>query len=66
MQLFEKYGTLIERNTALIEKVSPCRVNASTWIPAGAMMNGMDESWPPAEPATTFVIDGTDWPGVDW
>eukprot|EP01052_Picozoa_sp_SAG31_P032725 SAG31_NODE_3617_length_4064_cov_41.284741_5_plen_564_part_00 len=24
MQLFEKYGTLIERNTALIEKVSPC------------------------------------------
>eukprot|EP01052_Picozoa_sp_SAG31_P041334 SAG31_NODE_6240_length_2107_cov_1.253486_3_plen_113_part_00 len=25
MQLFEKYGTLIERNTALIEKVSPCR-----------------------------------------
>eukprot|EP01052_Picozoa_sp_SAG31_P024799 SAG31_NODE_2134_length_6367_cov_7.559190_1_plen_139_part_00 len=23
MQLFEKYGTLIERNTALIEKVSP-------------------------------------------
>eukprot|EP01052_Picozoa_sp_SAG31_P021991 SAG31_NODE_1728_length_7428_cov_2.495975_6_plen_75_part_00 len=26
MQLFEKNGTLIERNTALIEKVSPCRV----------------------------------------
>eukprot|EP01052_Picozoa_sp_SAG31_P010807 SAG31_NODE_601_length_13643_cov_64.237005_4_plen_214_part_00 len=25
MQLFEKYGTLIERNTELIEKVSPCR-----------------------------------------
>eukprot|EP01052_Picozoa_sp_SAG31_P037143 SAG31_NODE_4750_length_2980_cov_1.358209_1_plen_170_part_00 len=25
VQLFEKYGTLIERNTALIEKVSPCR-----------------------------------------
>eukprot|EP01052_Picozoa_sp_SAG31_P014971 SAG31_NODE_948_length_10825_cov_9.412829_4_plen_56_part_00 len=25
MQLFEKCGTLIERNTALIEKVSPCR-----------------------------------------
>eukprot|EP01052_Picozoa_sp_SAG31_P024513 SAG31_NODE_2091_length_6465_cov_2.429626_6_plen_233_part_00 len=24
MQLFEKYGTLLERNTALIEKVSPC------------------------------------------
>eukprot|EP01052_Picozoa_sp_SAG31_P014937 SAG31_NODE_945_length_10834_cov_16.777084_4_plen_162_part_00 len=24
MQLFEKYGTLIERSTALIEKVSPC------------------------------------------
>eukprot|EP01052_Picozoa_sp_SAG31_P020462 SAG31_NODE_1540_length_7954_cov_3.521961_2_plen_204_part_00 len=24
-QLFEKYGTLIERNTALIEKGSPCR-----------------------------------------
>eukprot|EP01052_Picozoa_sp_SAG31_P007780 SAG31_NODE_377_length_16533_cov_99.867957_3_plen_92_part_00 len=24
VQLFEKYGTLIERNTALIEKVSPC------------------------------------------
>eukprot|EP01052_Picozoa_sp_SAG31_P001593 SAG31_NODE_54_length_29987_cov_4.570664_6_plen_104_part_00 len=24
-QLFEKYGTLIERSTALIEKVSPCR-----------------------------------------
>eukprot|EP01052_Picozoa_sp_SAG31_P059448 SAG31_NODE_18747_length_624_cov_0.880000_1_plen_73_part_10 len=28
VQLFEKYGTLIERNTALIEKVSPCRVRA--------------------------------------
>eukprot|EP01052_Picozoa_sp_SAG31_P033804 SAG31_NODE_3867_length_3800_cov_23.537422_6_plen_176_part_00 len=27
VQLFEKYGTLIERNTALIEKVSPCRCN---------------------------------------
>eukprot|EP01052_Picozoa_sp_SAG31_P023679 SAG31_NODE_1968_length_6780_cov_1.940129_2_plen_125_part_00 len=25
VQLFEKYGTLIERNAALIEKVSPCR-----------------------------------------
>eukprot|EP01052_Picozoa_sp_SAG31_P020014 SAG31_NODE_1485_length_8151_cov_6.486215_6_plen_272_part_00 len=25
VQLFEMYGTLIERNTALIEKVSPCR-----------------------------------------
>lgn len=25
MQLFEKYGTLIETNTALIEKVPPCR-----------------------------------------
>eukprot|EP01052_Picozoa_sp_SAG31_P029155 SAG31_NODE_2876_length_4970_cov_2.820776_2_plen_196_part_00 len=25
MQIFEKHGTLIERNTALIEKVSPCR-----------------------------------------
>eukprot|EP01052_Picozoa_sp_SAG31_P021767 SAG31_NODE_1699_length_7499_cov_5.315135_10_plen_122_part_00 len=25
VQLFEKYGTLVERNTALIEKVSPCR-----------------------------------------
>eukprot|EP01052_Picozoa_sp_SAG31_P005607 SAG31_NODE_249_length_19118_cov_47.456195_5_plen_388_part_00 len=25
MQLFEKYGALIKRNTALIEKVSPCR-----------------------------------------
>eukprot|EP01052_Picozoa_sp_SAG31_P007651 SAG31_NODE_368_length_16798_cov_20.422780_4_plen_395_part_00 len=25
VQLFEKYGTLIEGNTALIEKVSPCR-----------------------------------------
>eukprot|EP01052_Picozoa_sp_SAG31_P050511 SAG31_NODE_11559_length_1017_cov_10.470588_1_plen_182_part_01 len=25
VQLFEKYGTLIERNTALIDKVSPCR-----------------------------------------
>eukprot|EP01052_Picozoa_sp_SAG31_P010874 SAG31_NODE_605_length_13628_cov_24.848030_1_plen_177_part_00 len=24
VQLFEKYGTLIERNAALIEKVSPC------------------------------------------
>eukprot|EP01052_Picozoa_sp_SAG31_P014155 SAG31_NODE_870_length_11338_cov_14.525047_7_plen_182_part_00 len=24
VQLFEKYGTSIERNTALIEKVSPC------------------------------------------
>jgi hypothetical protein len=21
---------------------------------------------PPKEPATTFVIDGSDWPGVDW
>eukprot|EP01052_Picozoa_sp_SAG31_P004170 SAG31_NODE_170_length_21415_cov_8.230813_10_plen_143_part_00 len=28
VQLFEKYGTLIERNTALIEKVSPCRGHA--------------------------------------
>eukprot|EP01052_Picozoa_sp_SAG31_P031950 SAG31_NODE_3449_length_4257_cov_2.277297_4_plen_99_part_00 len=27
VQLFEKYGTLMERNTALIEKVSPCRVH---------------------------------------
>lgn len=42
------------------------KVNASTWIPAGATMNGMNESWPPVEPATTYVIDGTDWPGVDW
>ncbi len=42
------------------------KVNASTWILAGATMNGMNQSWPPAEPATTFVIDGTDWPGVDW
>eukprot|EP01052_Picozoa_sp_SAG31_P006571 SAG31_NODE_303_length_18065_cov_5.733107_13_plen_195_part_00 len=25
VQLFEKYGTLIERNATLIEKVSPCR-----------------------------------------
>eukprot|EP01052_Picozoa_sp_SAG31_P031249 SAG31_NODE_3292_length_4454_cov_2.328588_2_plen_146_part_00 len=25
VQLFEKYGTLTERNTALIEEVSPCR-----------------------------------------
>eukprot|EP01052_Picozoa_sp_SAG31_P037538 SAG31_NODE_4864_length_2900_cov_1.249554_2_plen_110_part_00 len=24
VQLFEKYGTLIERNAALIEKVAPC------------------------------------------
>eukprot|EP01052_Picozoa_sp_SAG31_P035030 SAG31_NODE_4172_length_3511_cov_1.676143_3_plen_109_part_00 len=29
VQLFEKYGTIIERNTALIEKVSPCRCSAS-------------------------------------
>eukprot|EP01052_Picozoa_sp_SAG31_P034478 SAG31_NODE_4034_length_3647_cov_26.004510_5_plen_100_part_00 len=29
VQLFEKYGTLIERNTALIEKVAPCSVCAS-------------------------------------
>eukprot|EP01052_Picozoa_sp_SAG31_P010487 SAG31_NODE_575_length_13961_cov_41.577550_9_plen_211_part_00 len=28
VQLFEKYGTLIERNTELIEKVSPCRVRS--------------------------------------
>eukprot|EP01052_Picozoa_sp_SAG31_P043767 SAG31_NODE_7401_length_1699_cov_1.209375_1_plen_215_part_10 len=34
MQLFEKYGTLIERNTALIEKVSPCRVSADVATPA--------------------------------
>eukprot|EP01052_Picozoa_sp_SAG31_P040384 SAG31_NODE_5833_length_2303_cov_2.727314_3_plen_55_part_00 len=27
VQPFEKYGTLIERNTALIEKVSPCRAS---------------------------------------
>eukprot|EP01052_Picozoa_sp_SAG31_P025884 SAG31_NODE_2300_length_5980_cov_17.062744_6_plen_215_part_00 len=26
VQLFEKYGTLIERSTAVIEKVSPCRL----------------------------------------
>eukprot|EP01052_Picozoa_sp_SAG31_P013771 SAG31_NODE_837_length_11633_cov_18.437663_7_plen_989_part_00 len=32
MQLFEKYGTLIERNTALIEKVSPCRTSFSSDI----------------------------------
>eukprot|EP01052_Picozoa_sp_SAG31_P012073 SAG31_NODE_697_length_12745_cov_67.888502_2_plen_213_part_00 len=35
VQLFEKYGTLIERNTALIEKVSPCTefpgVPQKTW-----------------------------------
>eukprot|EP01052_Picozoa_sp_SAG31_P028654 SAG31_NODE_2784_length_5092_cov_10.113158_8_plen_127_part_00 len=29
VQLFEKYGTLIERNTALIEKVSSFRANAA-------------------------------------
>ena len=29
-------------------------------------MSGMNESWPPAEAATTYVIDGADWPGVDW
>eukprot|EP01052_Picozoa_sp_SAG31_P023955 SAG31_NODE_2008_length_6673_cov_3.990265_5_plen_149_part_00 len=28
VQLYEKYGTLIERNAALIEKVSPCRCYA--------------------------------------
>eukprot|EP01052_Picozoa_sp_SAG31_P008393 SAG31_NODE_424_length_15826_cov_4.954664_3_plen_127_part_00 len=27
VQLFEKHGTLIERKTALIEKVSPCRAS---------------------------------------
>eukprot|EP01052_Picozoa_sp_SAG31_P003011 SAG31_NODE_111_length_24443_cov_231.743685_8_plen_157_part_00 len=31
VQLFEKYRTLIERNTALIEKVSPC--SCSCWLP---------------------------------
>eukprot|EP01052_Picozoa_sp_SAG31_P033433 SAG31_NODE_3778_length_3890_cov_1.473226_2_plen_364_part_00 len=32
VQLFEKYGTLIERNAALIEKVPPCRCRwADTW-----------------------------------
>eukprot|EP01052_Picozoa_sp_SAG31_P033062 SAG31_NODE_3690_length_3986_cov_1.671984_6_plen_407_part_00 len=29
VQLFEKYGALIERNTALIEKLSPCRARAA-------------------------------------
>eukprot|EP01052_Picozoa_sp_SAG31_P036857 SAG31_NODE_4661_length_3058_cov_2.518756_1_plen_198_part_00 len=31
VQLFEKYGTLIERNTKLIEKVSPCRHGHDRW-----------------------------------
>eukprot|EP01052_Picozoa_sp_SAG31_P037572 SAG31_NODE_4873_length_2893_cov_8.076951_2_plen_123_part_00 len=30
VQLFEKYGTFIERNTALIEKVSPCSALAAS------------------------------------
>eukprot|EP01052_Picozoa_sp_SAG31_P024507 SAG31_NODE_2090_length_6472_cov_4.683352_7_plen_160_part_00 len=32
VQLFEEYGTLLERNTALIENVSPCRA-------------GLDAAW---------------------
>eukprot|EP01052_Picozoa_sp_SAG31_P023789 SAG31_NODE_1984_length_6740_cov_4.949255_15_plen_192_part_00 len=32
VQLFEKCGTLIERNTALIEKVSPCRMYAHPFL----------------------------------
>eukprot|EP01052_Picozoa_sp_SAG31_P021148 SAG31_NODE_1620_length_7725_cov_1.520850_6_plen_294_part_00 len=36
VQLFEKYGTLIERNTALIERVpSPCRATARSRPPDG-------------------------------
>ena len=45
-------------------------VNATTWIAAGApAMNGLDGSWPPTGPAAaavTHVVDGKDWPGVDW
>ena len=41
-------------------------LNATAWIPGGAVMNGMNESWPPADAATTYVIDAKDWPGVDW
>eukprot|EP01052_Picozoa_sp_SAG31_P020940 SAG31_NODE_1596_length_7800_cov_4.335801_6_plen_422_part_00 len=32
VQLFEKYGTLIERNRALIEKVSPCRPDGTPML----------------------------------
>eukprot|EP01052_Picozoa_sp_SAG31_P029357 SAG31_NODE_2912_length_4920_cov_3.413192_1_plen_147_part_00 len=34
VQLFEKYGTLVERNAALIEKVSPC-INKAHWFMDG-------------------------------
>eukprot|EP01052_Picozoa_sp_SAG31_P029527 SAG31_NODE_2942_length_4878_cov_6.517263_6_plen_134_part_00 len=37
VQPFEKYGTLIERYTALIEKVSPCiAAAAELWVGAAA------------------------------
>eukprot|EP01052_Picozoa_sp_SAG31_P021547 SAG31_NODE_1672_length_7564_cov_10.193704_9_plen_201_part_00 len=39
VQLFEKYGTLIERNTALIEKVPPCSATAP-WMPRSARRCG--------------------------
>jgi hypothetical protein len=29
-------------------------------------MNGVEGGWPPKAVATTFVIKGTDWPGVEW
>eukprot|EP01052_Picozoa_sp_SAG31_P004240 SAG31_NODE_174_length_21353_cov_23.387974_10_plen_316_part_00 len=38
VQLFEKYGTLIERYTALIEKVSPCK--------ASGIHHGGPRRWP--------------------
>eukprot|EP01052_Picozoa_sp_SAG31_P008592 SAG31_NODE_437_length_15714_cov_8.527344_1_plen_430_part_00 len=40
VQVFEKYGTLIERNTALIEKVSPCRDRQNAGKPQNFTLPG--------------------------
>eukprot|EP01052_Picozoa_sp_SAG31_P007329 SAG31_NODE_349_length_17243_cov_7.408248_4_plen_324_part_00 len=45
VQLFEKYGTLIERNTGLIEKVSPCRCAATPQLTGHTLtVNGEGDS----------------------
>eukprot|EP01052_Picozoa_sp_SAG31_P034932 SAG31_NODE_4147_length_3531_cov_1.458333_6_plen_224_part_00 len=52
LQLFEEYGTLIERNAALIEKVSPCRVLRHRTPPPGEVQR------PPGEDAARGARHG--------
>eukprot|EP01052_Picozoa_sp_SAG31_P014983 SAG31_NODE_948_length_10825_cov_9.412829_16_plen_226_part_00 len=58
MQLFEKYGTLIERNTALIEKVSPCRPVYIAFLPRRtAAIASLGAIVRPAEGAAALTKD---------